>query len=63
MRNCILWKNEAVWGGACFLFRMSSGSGDFMHKVLFWQLLSEQHSLSAQSTSPSVWFLCKISSN
>lgn len=33
---------------------MSRGSGDFMHKVLFWQTLSPQHSLSAQSTRPSI---------
>lgn len=53
MRNCIRWKKDEVAGGGCFRIRMSSGSGDFMHNVLFWQTLSAQHSLSAQSTSPS----------
>jgi len=54
MRNCIRWKKDDVGGGGCFRIRMSSGSGDFVQRVLFWQTLSPQHSLSAQSTRPSV---------
>lgn len=54
MRNCIRWKKEEVGGGGCLRMRMSSGSGDFKHRLLFWQTMSPQHSLSAQSTRPSV---------
>lgn len=55
MRNCIRWKKDEVGGIGGFRIRMSLGSGDFMHKELSWQTLSLQQSLSAQSTSPSVW--------
>lgn len=57
MRNFIRSKKLDVGGGGCFRIRMSNGSGDFTHKVVFWQTLSLQHSLSAQSTKPSV-FVC-----
>lgn len=56
MRNCIRWKKLEVGGSGGFRIRMSSGSGDLVHKVLFWHTRSEQHSLSAQSTSPSFEF-------
>jgi hypothetical protein len=55
MRNCIRWKKDEVGGRGGLRMRMSSGSGDFMQSVLFWQTRSLQHSLSAQSTSPSVY--------
>lgn len=58
MRNCIRWKKDEVGGGGCLRIRMSNGSGDFMQRVLFWQTLSLQHSLSAQSTSPSELLNC-----
>lgn len=53
MRNCILWKNDAVGGGGCFRRRMSNGSGEDRQWGLLLQSLDEQQSESIQSARPS----------